>query len=201
MRRLYLLMGLAILVVWLLIDDTSAVGGNASPAAAGPPSAQQQTCCPEGSGTSPHKECVGGACVDVYECGFDNCAACQGCDPDGTKEWQCIQQGWIWDPFNCLCSPPGCDPDGSLEWQCVGEGGTWDPYTCWCTMSGCNPGPAILAHTTSTRYCYETGGEESFVMECSTTWRNYEVFCQDGSLYASWTIEENYCYWNDYCYQ
>lgn len=111
---------------------------------------------------------------------------CEGCDPN--EELACYDFGGFWDPNSCTCTY-GCDP--LLEQECYYEGGDWDSFSCTCTYYQCNPGPPQEVGETGVSYQYCDGWE---VWDCSGTWRDYEQYCQDGSLYDSWTEYTEFCY-------
>jgi hypothetical protein len=105
---------------------------------------------------------------------------CGECDPN--QEWACIDQGGSWDPSSCTCSFPGCDP--WQEQDCYFSGGTWEGYPwCSCTYE-CNPGSPQVVGETWVSYEYCDGWEYWY---CDGTWTDYEQYCQDGSVYNSWT--------------
>ncbi|HEU4391794.1 MAG TPA: hypothetical protein VFV34_28670, partial [Blastocatellia bacterium] len=117
MRRLCVLLALTGLLFWLVESDDNTSSSLTSVAVA------QEVCCPDGQ-KSPHLACVDGTCQSVNECGVDDCTACTGCDPDGSREAACIAMGWEWDPVNCICMPPHCDPGTRND--CLNRGGSWD---------------------------------------------------------------------------
>lgn len=106
---------------------------------------------------------------------------CGGCDPN--EEYNCFANGGSWDPNTCTCTYYGCD-----EWaeqDCYFSGGTWEGYPwCSCTPWECNPGSPQVVGETWAWYEYCDGWE---YWSCDATWTDYEQYCQDGSLYDSWT--------------
>jgi hypothetical protein len=112
---------------------------------------------------------------------------CGGCDPN--EEYNCVSSGGSWDPNTCFCTYPSCDP--YQEQDCYFNGGTWDGYPyCTCTYA-CNPGPPQQVGQTSVSYDYCDGWE---IWSCDGTWTDYEQYCQDGSVYNSWTEYVESCY-------
>jgi hypothetical protein len=197
MKRIHILLGLIVLVIWQTESDISS--GNLTPRSdlLGSVAIAQEMCCVEG--TSPHDECVNGMCVSVDGCGVSDCSACTGCDPDGSREAECLQWGWNWDPGSCTCyePPSGCDP-GARD-SCYWQGWEWDEFFCSCYPPPCYPGEPVQVggNSIDVGQCVDM-----FVYElCTYTTLYYEQYCQDGSLYASWTEEYGYCnyyYW-EYC--
>lgn len=191
MRRLALLVLLSTFVIWANADEIrSACGGwwIATLRAAGI------------EATNPYWGCVDGQCVEIYECGSDDCAACQGCDPD--EEAACLSNGRLWDPETCRCQDPVCNPFD--EQDCVDDWGEWDPSTCSC-FNACNAGPAQAVES----WDYWTfmgcsGCETGDWLRTEGTY--YEQRCEDGRLWDSYTIETGYveqarepdCW--EYCY-
>lgn len=133
MRRIAILVVLIALDMWL-IGSSPMSGGVTIPGVLNNSVSAQDPCCPPGTGHFHPLGCLNGQCVELEECGFDDCSACQGCDPN--DEAYCLDIGWIWDSENCECYPPECDP--AERNVCLGEGGTWDDATCTCTYP-CNP--------------------------------------------------------------
>jgi hypothetical protein len=177
MRRLFILICLVVLAWFAFQTEPTSSNLAATP---------QQSCCAPGTGDNPHRGCVSGVCQDIYECGFDDCSACTGCDPQAEQD--CILMGWEWDPVTCTCNPPHCDP--IQEQECIYAGGTWDDVTCTCALP-CNPGPPQLASQSSATYDECRYG---VVYHCTVTWSHYVQYCQDGSVYDSWTEEVTTCY-------
>lgn len=187
MKKLLLLIGLVLLVSWQESKD---------------PVAAQEPCCPEGQ-KSPHLGCVNGQCVQINECGVDDCWAC-ACDPTGFLEWDCVvNRCGQWDPISCSCMVfTTCDPCGHQESDCILNGGFWDSLNCVCFVS-CSPGPWVYTHTTSANYEYcdctnPRYDDTSFRMvgdayDCTIYWHRYERYCQDGSLYETQVREETDC--------
>lgn len=129
MRRIAILVVLIALDMWLIASSVRN-GDGTSPFGIAPTVSAQQVCCPNGTGVYPHLGCnYNGSCELLYECGFDDCSACQGCDP--LQEEQCISEGWTWNPETCACNPPPCNPAERNE--CVQAGCYWDDVTCSCT--------------------------------------------------------------------
>src|SRR5215471_8762150 len=84
MRKRHLLLGLVVSITSFLIWNPL-LGGDRSASA-------QQSCCLGGQ-TDPHNECVGGQCQQVSGCGTNvDCTTCS-CDPDGSKQYVCVQSG------------------------------------------------------------------------------------------------------------
>src|SRR5438128_1320291 len=107
MRRVAILVALVALDMWLIAG--SARNGEAvGPASLASMVSAQEVCCPPGTGNYPHWGWSFGQCVQLYECGFNQCTPFEGCDP--IQEWQCVNEGWTWDPDTCTCNPPGCNP-------------------------------------------------------------------------------------------
>jgi hypothetical protein len=213
MRRIAILVVLIALDMWL-IGSSARSGGVTIPSVLNN-SVSAQSCCAPGTGDSPYSRCVNGQCEEFPGCGFTDCSACQGCDPD--DEAYCLDIGWIWNPEDCTCIPPGCDPneraeciDSGCTWddntctctcppicdpfarqQCLAEGCTWDDVTCTCTCQ-CIPGPPVLVgyDTETTSYCVGCYEAEDCVTE---TWY-FVSFCQDGSIYDIWAEQTYYCY-------
>lgn len=190
MRRVILLLGLTVFVAWLggipAASDCGGLWGGTLRAAGF-------------EETSPHWGCVDNQCVEIYECGVDDCSACPGCDPD--EEWQCLNDGGHWNPDRCTCEPPWCDP--WEEQECANQWGEWDPWTCTCS-NACNPGEAVPVWGNS-------GEETSWCIDCvwgmiyHWDYTYYEQYCQDGRLWDSYSIEtgwlaegETWDCW-DYC--
>jgi hypothetical protein len=186
MRRVYILLGLILPTVLLTGVGSSVSSGKTALMPRYAAAAPQQPCCPEGQ-VYPHDTCIGGTCTTVYECGVSDCIACTGCDPQA--RWNCIYSGWTWDESTCSCLPPSCDP--YARYNCLIQGGQWNDWDCTCFMP-CNPGPPILVQTTQTSmtFCYGGGGY-SYTTYIYTT-RYYVQYCQDGSLYASWSEQDPY---------
>jgi hypothetical protein len=112
-------------------------------------------------------------------------AVCGECSPN--DEADCIFNGGSWDPNTCECAY-GCDPN--LELQCYYSGGTWDSYFCSCDYPQCNPGWPEVVDVIEVQYQYCDGWE---VWDCEGSWTDYAVYCQDGSLYDSWTEYTEVC--------
>lgn len=110
---------------------------------------------------------------------------CGECDPN--EEYNCVYNGGSWDSSTCDCTY-GCDPNA--EAQCYNSGGTWDSYFCSCDYPQCNPGWPQVVGEDSTDYQYCDGWQ---VWDCTGTWTDYEVYCEDGSLYDSWTEYTEAC--------
>jgi hypothetical protein len=193
MRRVALLVLLTTFVIWANADELrSACGGwwTATLQAAG------------FEPTIPHWGCVDNQCVEIYECGFDDCTECEGCDPD--EEWACISSGREWDPSTCACLNPVCNPFD--EQDCVDDWGTWDPSTCSC-INACNAGEAQEVDSWDDwTFLGCTGCEEGSWLRTEGIY--YEQRCEDGRLWDSYTIETGYvetswepdlCW--EYCYE
>lgn len=187
MRRIAILLALVALDMWL-IGSSERSGGLIIPVLLNN-SVSAQSCCPPGTGDSPYWGCLNGQCVEFQGCGFTDCSPCQGCDPD--DEQYCLDIGWIWDPENCVCNPPtGCDPEERDA--CIMEECDWDDLTCTCTcQQSCNPGPPELVGFDSWTFSYCVS---CYIAEGCTTETDYYVrYCQDGSVYDSWTQQVSYC--------
>jgi len=111
---------------------------------------------------------------------------CGGCDPN--DESYCINNAGSWNPDNCTCTY-GCDP--YQEQQCYSEGGYWDSDFCTCQYPSCDPGGPEVVGQTGYQYQYCDGWE---IWDCEGTWTDYAEYCQDGSLYSSWTEFTEVCY-------
>lgn len=186
MRRVAILIALIAVNLWLIgrpaQDGQTVIPGVASTVSA------QTGCCPAGTGNNPHWGCVNNQCVQIYDCGFDDCSACTGCDP--IQEQSCLNMGWIWDSNTCTCYPPECDP-----WQrqaCIDNGGDWDEATCTCGYGHiCVPGDPELVDfdSVSSSYCVDC----LMARVCTTETYYFVQYCQDGRLYDSWTERYSYC--------
>ena len=110
---------------------------------------------------------------------------CGECDPN--EEYNCIYYGGSWDPNTCTCTY-GCDPNE--EAYCYYSGGIWDSYFCTCDYPTCDPGPPEVVDIIEVQYQYCDGWE---VWDCEGSWTDYEQYCQDGSLYNSWTEYTEVC--------
>jgi hypothetical protein len=157
--------------------------------------AQEESCCLYGDETNPHQVCVDNVCQWVEGCGLNDCSLCldgNGCDPNA--EANCLNNNGYWDPASCTCTQ-GCDPDGSAEQSCYYSGGSWDAYNCTCEYQGCNPGPPELdSYVCSGSYGCECDWSCELVY-CESCSYNYVQYCQDGSVFASWTEDSGmYCY-------
>ncbi len=184
MRRLALLLGLIVFVLWL---DTGGFGSFAS--------ASARAAALEGE-TDPHWGCVDNQCVEIYACGIDDCSACPGCDP--AQESACLSNGGSWDPVSCTCTMPTCYE--SDEQACINDWGQWDPSTCTC-WNACNAGSEVLVWSnpyTETFSCIACNygsvnhGETNY----------YERYCEDGRVWDSWTIDVGTVYddYTDACF-
>jgi hypothetical protein len=149
------------------------------------------TCAARGTGlqapTYPHLGCVNNQCVEIYECGVDDCSACSGCNP--ADEQACLASGGIWNPETCTCSP-SCSPGD--EQACVEDWGQWDPNTCTC-WNACNANPPQLVYSYSYSellWCISVG----WGMVNHVDGHHYEQRCQDGRLWDSWNIETGAAY-------
>lgn len=209
MKRALILLALVTLVVWLAQGAPAAGSAGpgreeapplrardaaaASPSAAGAPAPQESCCLYEGE-TDPHWECISGSCYQVSGCGYSvDCSTC-GCDP--YAEWECVNDGGSWDPYSCTCTY-SCDPDGSGEAYCWEIGGDWDPNTCTCYPPPCNPGEPVLVYSD---YWYDYYCDGEYYVDCDNWCDYYEQYCQDGSLYDSWTACTSSCMQSwDYC--
>ena len=176
MRRLSILVGLIVFVVWL---ETGGFGAVA-------------TCSVRARGldgeTDPHWGCVDNQCVEVYACGVDDCSACPGCDPN--EESWCLMNGGTWNSSNCTCELPQCDP--YEEQQCVNDWGEWDPATCSC-WNACNAGDPYIVRTeyySETMYCHSCNYGAVNHVEVDY----WEQRCQDGRLVDAWSIETGTVY-------
>lgn len=162
MRRVFLLLALVALVIWLANATPRATKGELRPtwfysrAAAAPTS----------------------AAPTPFVCGE--------CDPN--EEADCIYYGGSWDSTTCTCTY-GCDPNAEAE--CYFNGGNWDPFFCVCDYPyECNPGPPEIVDVISYEYEYCDGWD---IWDCEGSWTDYEVHCQDGTLYDSWTEFTEVC--------
>ena len=186
MRRLSVLLALTVSVAWL--------GGT------GTRFERVATCAARAAGaggeTNQHWGCYENQCVEIYECGVDDCSACQGCDPN--QEYQCVAEGRIWDPETCTCHDPICDP--WVEQDCVNAWGTWDPSTCTCSNT-CNPQPAVELGCDERQevwWCWACYlGEVNHITSCY-----YEQYCEDGRLWDSYSLEDGYLWpeWTEECW-
>jgi hypothetical protein len=197
-RRVSILFVLVVLVLWQVHADPQQAKGNLTAPwfySRSAPAAPQEMCCENPNETDPHSECVDGACTTVSGCGVSDCSGCEGCDP--AEEWSCINDGGNWDPNTCTCDF-SCDPTGSMESECIYSGGTWDPFSCSCTPWQCNPGPPELDNTVCSSntgcdydWCYE--------VTCESCTYTYVQYCEDGSLYDTWTEDTGtQCYYTGY---
>lgn len=189
MRRIAILLALIALDMWL-IGGSLRFGGAKMPVTLNGSVSAQSGCCPAGTGDYPHLGCdFNGQCQLLPECGFDDCSACEGCDP--ADEDYCLDIGWIWDSENCECNPPGCDPVAREE--CILEECDWDEATCTCSCNqSCNPSPPVLVwfDSETTSYCIGCYEAEN----CTTQTWYYVSYCQDGTIYDTWAEGYSYCY-------
>jgi hypothetical protein len=192
MRRVGLLLILTTFLVWTNAEESSSRCGGwwtATLRAAG------------FEATSPHWGCVDNQCVQIFECGVDDCSACQGCNPD--DEWICLSQGGMWDPNTCTCRQPTCNPFD--EQDCANDWGEWDPWRCACN-NACDAGPPqVVDSWESWTFLGCSDCEWGDWLHSETEYS--EQRCQDGRLWDSFTIEsgyvvgswEPYLCW-EYCY-
>lgn len=143
------------------------------------------TCAARASGlqeaTYPHMGCVDNQCVEVLDCGVDDCSACSGCNP--ADEQACLASGGTWNPEGCTCTP-SCSPEG--EQACVENWGQWDPNTCTCSNL-CNPTAHLVYTYSYTELLWCISGDWGMVNHVEGQY--YEEHCEDGRLYDSYTIE------------
>jgi hypothetical protein len=176
MRRLSLLFGLILFVLWL---ETGGFGAIATSTCAAGGLSQEMT--------NPHWACEGNSCVEVYACGVSDCSACTGCNPD--EEAACLSNGGVWDSSTCTCEML-CSP--SEESECINDWGTWDPSTCTC-FNPCNAGAPMVVRT-------EYYSETSSCTGCNYGWITdgqidyYEQRCEDGRLWDSWSTDVSSSY-------
>jgi hypothetical protein len=188
MRRVAILITLIALDIWL-IGGSARNGQAVIPGLASTVSAQTG-CCPPGTGDYPHWGCnYAGQCEWLMECGFNDCSACEGCDP--ADEQYCLDIGWDWDPETCTCNPPHCNPAERDE--CIWAGCFWEDVSCTCTCPPppCNPGPPVLVGWDSVSSSYCIGCYLAEV--CTTEVYYYVQYCRDGTYYDSWTEQYSYC--------
>jgi hypothetical protein len=133
MRRIAILAVLIAVDMWLIVGSRQTGEARIAASLKATVSAQNGGCCPPGTGDAPYWALINGQCVQVYACGFNECTP-GGCDP--ILEWQCINEGGIWDPNTCTCGFSHCDPNARNV--CIGEGGSWNDVLCTCTYP-CNP--------------------------------------------------------------
>ena len=112
-----------------------------------------------------------------------------GCDP--VEEWNCNNGGGNWDSGSCTCDYSN-NCDAGQEQDCYYQGGSWDPNSCTCSGGGCNPGSPVLvwSDSQSCSICDCAGGDGTRET-CTRYYSTYEQYCQDGSLYNSWTEESS----------
>lgn len=179
MRRVAILVALVALDVWL-IGGSARPGRSVLPGLASAVSAQSG-CCPPGTGTFPHWGCdYDGQCVPLNECGFDDCSACEECDPE--EEDYCLDIGWEWDPESCECYPPECDPAERNE--CLDAGGTWNNINCTCTYPNCDP--------VARQQCIAAGGTWNDTT-CTCTYPECDPIARQQCIAEGCTWDEHTC--------
>ena len=185
MRRVVVLVALIAIDIWLIGSsgrNTQMVPGLTATVAAQNPT---------------HLACVNGQCQPVDGCGPDDCSGCTGCDAQ--QRMDCISWGWTWDESTCTCCAPGCDPNARMD--CIYQGGQWDDWSCSCSIP-CNPGPPVVVGSTEYTVIWCMGDGTGYgLLACTYTYRDYVQFCQDGSVYDSWSEADPYpsCYY--FCYE
>ena len=208
MRRLCLLLGLLVMVVWLVGEDqihasgTAVLGPTASPAAAAAPpagtTAAQQPCCSQPGETYPYQTCINNQCVWINDCGVSDCSACLSCDPQA--EQQCLSEGGTWDSSSCVCTPPPpppCDPTHVKQSDCTLAGGVWDPINCQCTNTSLCVDPQdelVSSSVVTTTICLDDYGDAQV---CTTQIDDWQETCEGpGGRYVdnSWSEETDSCY-------
>ncbi len=184
MRRAWILLFLVMLVSWLSsgghgLGLAIAAGDPGSPASIGGDSTEE---------TNPHWGCVENSCQQIFECGYDDCTACDYCETE--EENACLEAGGTWDTATCSCSGPPCGMENMFA--CIEDWGTWDDRVCRCS-NPCNAGPMELYSVDA--YQEFAWCEDDFtVVFHEYAYAYYVQFCQDGRIWDEWTEYEDFGY-------
>jgi hypothetical protein len=195
MKRIWLLAGLTVAIVWLWEGRMPAL-------VRGVVSAYPYAAFDEE--TSPHFVCQGYTCVESAECGTSTCSSdqdCGGCNPDQRNN---CPYDWVWLPEpDCQCLPPACN-DWEVQ-ECLShEGAVWHDDGCWCDDPCANGNREIRLINTITDswgWCLDCW---TFCEE-SQSWYTYQEFCSDGQQFGwEWTERGPTvgpeCHYAEWCY-